>query len=161
MARLAVLLAIAILGYLLLQGLKKQSPEQRRKTLLRSVFFGLIGIVLILAATGRVHWLMAAAAASIPFVKILFGLLLRSLPFLQIWQKQRQAGAEQSPPVHNSSELTKDEALQLLGLKPGASREDIIKAHKSLMQKLHPDRGGNDYLAAKLNAARDLLLGKS
>jgi len=161
MARLAVILAIAILGYLLWQGLKKQSPERRRKTLLRSVFFWLIGIVLILAATGRVHWLMAAAAAAIPFIKILFGLLLRSLPFLQIWQKQRQAKADQSSPAHTSSELTEDEARQLLGLKPGASREEVIKAHKSLMQKLHPDRGGNDYLAAKLNAARDLLLGKS
>lgn len=158
MARLAVLLAIAILGYLLWQELKKRSPEQRRKMLLRGMFFGLIGIVLILAATGRVHWLMAAAAASIPFIKILFGLLLRALPFLQIWQKQRHAKTEHSPPVHTDSELTEDEAWQLLGLKPNDSREDVIRAHKSLIQKLHPDRGGNDYLAAKLNAARDLLL---
>ena len=54
--------------------------------------------------------------------------------------------------------LTEHDALQLLGLKPGASREEIIRAHKRLMQKLHPDRGGNDYLASQINAARDLLL---
>jgi len=161
MARLAVLLAIAIVGYLLWQELKKRSPEQRRKMLLRGAPFGVIGLVFVLALTGRAHWLMAAAAASILFIKILFGLLLRALPFLQIWQKQRQSKVGQPPPAHTSSRLTKDEAWQLLGLKPGASREDIIKAHKSLIQKLHPDRGGNDYLAAKLNAARDLLLGKS
>lgn len=51
-----------------------------------------------------------------------------------------------------------EEAWQILGLQAGANREDIIKAHKRLMQKLHPDRGGNDYLAAKVNAARDQLL---
>lgn len=160
MARLAVLLAIAILGYLLWQELKKRSPQQRRKMLLRGALFGVIGLVLVLALTGRVHWIMAAAAAAIPFIKVLFGLLLRALPFLQIWHKQHRAKTEHSSPAPTNSELTEDEAWQLLGLKPGANREEITKAHKSLIQKLHPDRGGNDYLAAKLNAARDLLLGK-
>ena len=164
MAKLAVLLAIAILGYLLWQELKRRSPEQRRKMLLRGALFGVIGLVLVLALTGRVHWVMAAAAAAIPFIKVLFGLLLRALPFLQIWHKQRQTHAGQSSPPPSTppsnSDLTEDEAWQLLGLEPGANREEVIKAHKRLIQKLHPDRGGNDYLAAKLNAARDLLLGK-
>lgn len=53
----------------------------------------------------------------------------------------------------------KGEAWQILGLDEGASKEDIIKAHKRLIQKLHPDRGGNDYLAAKINAAKDTLIG--
>lgn len=52
-----------------------------------------------------------------------------------------------------------DEAWRILGLEKGASREEILLAHKRLMQRLHPDRGGNDYLAAKVNAARDRLLG--
>ncbi|MBQ0720815.1 MAG: DnaJ domain-containing protein [Gammaproteobacteria bacterium] len=53
------------------------------------------------------------------------------------------------------------EAWQILGLEEGASKEEIIKAHKRLIQKLHPDRGGNDYLAAKINAAKDTLISKT
>jgi len=46
----------------------------------------------------------------------------------------------------------------VLGLEPGASAEQISEAHRRLMTKLHPDHGGTDYLASKINAARDVLL---
>ncbi|MEM6583884.1 MAG: molecular chaperone DnaJ [Pseudomonadota bacterium] len=59
----------------------------------------------------------------------------------------------------SSGTLDRNEALKILGLDEGANREDIVAAHRSLMQKLHPDRGGNDYLAAKINQAKDVLLG--
>lgn len=160
MARLAVLLALGILGYLIWQTLKNSTPERRRQLLLRGSLYALVAVVFLLAVTGRVHWLMAAVAAAIPFVKVLFGLLLRSFPLLQVWLKHRNTHDKNSTPPQSNTDVTESEAWQLLGLEPGASREDIILAHKRLMQKLHPDRGGNDYLAAKLNAARDLLLGK-
>jgi hypothetical protein len=160
MARLAVLLAIIILGYLLWQELKKCNPKRRRQLLLRGGVIGLVAVVLILALTGRVHWLMAAAAAMIPLAKILFGLLLRSFPFLQVWLKHREGSHSGQATPPNTTDLSEDEALQILGLKPGASHEEILLAHKKLIQKLHPDRGGNDYLAAKLNAARDILVRK-
>lgn len=56
--------------------------------------------------------------------------------------------------------MSVDEALDVLGLEPGATHQDVRNAHRNLMQKIHPDRGGSDYLAAKLNEARDVLLGK-
>ena len=59
----------------------------------------------------------------------------------------------------NAAGVTRAEALAVLGLGDGASEEDIVAAHRTLIQKLHPDRGGNDYLAAKINEAKDFLIG--
>lgn len=56
-------------------------------------------------------------------------------------------------------EMTRSDAYAILGLEEGASREQIIAAHGRLIQRLHPDRGGSTFLAAKINQARDLLLG--
>jgi len=57
-----------------------------------------------------------------------------------------------------SGDMTVDEAYAILGLPPGADAEAIKEAHRRLMVKLHPDHGGSDYLATKINRARDVLL---
>lgn len=66
-----------------------------------------------------------------------------------------QSGAQQQPDFQDPD---RQEALQILGLKESPSREEIIAAHRRLINKLHPDRGGSDFLASRVNQARDALL---
>lgn len=84
---------------------------------------------------------------------------IRSRGFTQGQTEDHQRGEQSHRRMSsNNSELSVDEALEILGLKDTPTKKDIISAHRRLMGKLHPDKGGSDYLAARVNQARDVLL---
>lgn len=89
----------------------------------------------------------------------------QSRPLLEAWLDRSKAGwreAWNTGPGNGaaapSGKMSRAEALAVLGLKEGATADDIRAAHRRLMKEFHPDRGGSDYLAAKINQAKDILL---
>jgi len=76
------------------------------------------------------------------------------------WREHAQGDAATGPgrSSGSSGKMTEEEAYQILGVQPGASAEDIGRAHRALMKKLHPDQGGSTYLATRVNEAKDILL---
>jgi hypothetical protein len=132
---------------------------------IKILFLFVTGLILLyLTATGRLNWFFALAGVIIAFLFRLMPVLLRYAPYLhRLWsgfnsakqntsQRQNKAGAK--------GDMSVEEAYEVLGLKMGASESEIIAAHRKLMQKMHPDRGGSDYLAAKINLAKKILLKK-
>jgi hypothetical protein len=84
-----------------------------------------------------------------------------SLALIEAWLDRVQADWRQAadPPPAAAGPMTRDDALEILGLERGATEAEIRSAHRRLMATAHPDRGGSDWLAARINQARDVLLG--
>jgi DnaJ-domain-containing protein 1 len=74
------------------------------------------------------------------------------------WRENAQSDSSGGARPGGAGKMTEEEAYQILGLQPGASMEEIRRAHRSLIKKLHPDQGGTTYLAARINEAKDVLL---
>ena len=83
-----------------------------------------------------------------------------SVALLEAWLDRAHPDWRAEPAAEpRSGAMTRAEALEILGLAEGADEDAIRAAHRRLMRSAHPDQGGSAWLAARINAARDFLLG--
>ncbi len=159
MSRFIIILAIAAIAYLMWFKIKKAKGEEKKKLVIWTVAGSAIAVLGFLAVTGRLNFITAAITGAVALLPKA-AQLLRYLPIINKVREQtgnanQQQGNQQAT---TQSAMTQKQAYDILGLEPDASKEEITKAHKRMMQKVHPDRGGSDYLAAQLNQAKDTLL---
>ena len=236
MSRLIVLLAAVAVIYILLRRAGSMPPHKRRAEYIKIGLGIALVVTVMLAISGRMHWVGAAFTGLLVAARQLLPVLIRLFPMLaslrgrsgpsagrnstvetgilrmqldhdsgdlqgevlmgsfqgwrlsemdksQLKQLRSYCASEDGDSLQlldsylqqrfpgethfensqrtasTSATLNRSEALAILGLDENASDDDIQEAHRKLMQKLHPDRGGSDYLAAKINQAKDFLLG--
>lgn len=245
---LLILSGILALAWLL-RWISSAPSSERSRRIRQAILWALAAVLIVLALTGRLHWMLALLAPLLPLASRL-GPLLRYIPLINYLVKRHKAGrranagktgatqtgqashvetrfvrmtldhdsgeisgriiagqysgqtlaslsesqltelyrvylhqdvessrllaayleqrlgpgwheaeqAQQQSTDDSQAAMERGEALAILGLAETATKQDIIAAHRRLMQKLHPDRGGSDYLAAKINEAKDTLL---
>ena len=147
------ILGIAVLGLLLVFALQfsRMQPGAAKTLILWSAALGGAIITVVLFLAGRVGLAIGLAVG-------LGGILIR------LFREQAMNGAQEksktsgsSPPGRSSLIQSRAQALEVLGLSNDATDADIEAAYKRLIQKLHPDHGGTEFLTKQLNAARDFL----
>lgn len=236
MSRLALLIAIAVVAYILFKRAQAKPPSKRKAEYIKLGLAATVVVVIGLTLAGKMSWVGAALTGVLVTIRQTLPTLIRLFPMLatlkgrtaagsssqsstveteilrmqlahntgaldgevlkdafagwylsdmntdqlqelmgycssqcqdstallQSYMQQRFGGAdstEQAGHDTSSSNPSYKEALAILGLEEQATEQDIVAAHRKLMQKMHPDRGGSHYLASKINQAKDTLLG--
>ncbi|HEY4136402.1 MAG TPA: DnaJ domain-containing protein [Alphaproteobacteria bacterium] len=152
MAYILLAFPVFILVWLLTNWIANANPA----LLVKAVRWTLI--VLVAVALGAIAWYgrYLLAAYVLPFL----------IPALIRWRLGgggRPGGPNPGPGQQRPRPpggMSRADAYAVLGLTPGADEAAIREAHRRLMARVHPDKGGSDYLAAQINRARDVLLGQ-
>lgn len=158
MSRFVIILAIAAIAYLMWFKIKKAKGEEKKKLVIWTIAGSAIAILGFLALTGRLNFITAAITGAVAMLPKAVQ-LLRYLPIINKFRQQANNSHQQHQQTATQSAMNHKQACEILGVSTDATKEEIIKAHKRMMQKLHPDRGGSDYLASQINQAKDTLLG--
>jgi DnaJ homolog subfamily C member 19 len=146
--------------YALLQWFAQAEPRAIFRTLKWVLVSVLILAIIFLALSGKLGLAVAALPA-------LFVWILRFRVAINIWRSIKDMIGLSKPSANKQKTgsgsgfegaMTREEALSILGLEEGALPAEIKAAYHRLISKAHPDKGGTDYLAAKINQAKDILL---
>jgi hypothetical protein len=145
----ALLLAAVGAGWLLWNlGRGESAAGSRNMTTLKGVVWLLLAAALFAAKLWPLAFMVLIAAGGVAAI--------------EMWRARTitEQEASSQPAKTPAKTMDADEAAALLGVAPDASAEDIRAAHRKLISQTHPDHGGTDYLAAKINEARDFLLAR-
>lgn len=146
-----IILALGLIGVamgLLILLFARLSAEARHDLALWGFWVIMAGLVIFLTLSGRLPWQAAAALGVLSMLQWLYS----------SWRVRHPRKVAETDPDPTQAPMSRVEALETLGLKNGANRTQIIEAHRRLMLRNHPDRGGSDALAARINRAKDVLL---
>jgi len=144
MGWLLIGLIVAAVFLILLEWWSRAEIGSAKRALFWAAIIACIAVCAILALTGKV------LAAVIPVA-------MTAWKFRGIGRAAGQAGSPRPKPRETG--MSRKEALEVLGLREGASGDEINAAYRRLMAINHPDKGGSDWMAAKLNEARRILIG--
>ena len=140
-------LVIALLVFVLLKWWANASTESAKKSL--------SGVVLAVMIALGIVLILGVVRGNFAFLPLLF--VVAPIAWRARKQLRDGGGGFAARPTSNNA-MTRKEALEVLGLRQGCSEDDIKAAYKRLMTKAHPDAGGSDWMAAKLNEAKNTLL---
>jgi hypothetical protein len=155
-----VILLLVISGVFTLHWFFKAPADVRSKRFKQMAWIVATIVLILLAVSGKLSGLIA-------LIGVIFAFFMRSMPLIfkyaphlhSIWQRFK-GGAAAGTRAAPSATMSKSQALDILGLRQGATEDDIIQAHRKLISRVHPDRGGSDYLAAQINQAKKVLLSR-
>jgi hypothetical protein len=157
-----LLVLAAIVGIMwYLSWYHRASPEDKQRSLRSALLYGIGAALLLLVVSGKIPWLFAIFSAAVPWINRVMTARKVWTMFSQRGQSKgsERSGGEQDNNAPRSIEnMTQDQALDILGLDENATRQDIVDAHRKLISRVHPDKGGSDYLASSINQARKVLL---
>lgn len=148
---------VGFIAYFYFNAKTKHLEKAERDKLRRNWLLGGGLILLAFLAFTRGQVIIGAIAS-------LVAIIMRGLPLLKFFPVFKglfdNAKANSNVSSNNNSQtMTRTQAAEILGLKDDASEEEVIEAHKRLIQKMHPDKGGSEALAAQINLARKVMLG--
>ncbi len=149
---MSLLIAIAVVaaGWWVIKSFSKASPTQSRTLTNKLSAYGLLAFAAFVTSRGNFEYAVPVAALALGMLGYQHTFGSKSQP--------APAGSNSESPQRGKIRMSRDEALRVLGLKSNATADDVKAAHRRLLKDFHPDKGGTDYLAAKINEAKDVLL---